>query len=96
MDDGSAAVQRSNALILNAVPPSGGQVSAVYAETRFTRLGPEQVTTPAGAFETTHYRLAGSEALDLWIATKDRLLVRQVDLRNDREYVLNEMNVIRN
>ncbi len=96
MDDGSAAVQRSNALILNAAPPSGGQVSAVYAETRFTRLGPEQVTTPAGAFETTHYRLAGPEPLDLWIATEDRLVVRQVDLRHDREYVLTEMNVIRN
>ena len=62
-------------------------------ETRFTRLGAEKVTTPAGTFDAVHYQLAGREPLDIWVAGEDRLVVRQTDTRNGREYVLTELKV---
>ena len=52
-------------------------------------VGAETVTTPAGRFETLHYRLAGSS--DLWITGRDRLLVRMTQARLDREYLLVEL-----
>ena len=51
------------------------------------------MTTPAGTFDATRYRLAGREALEMWIAGEDRLLVRQTDAANDREYLLTEMTI---
>ena len=59
----------------------------------FTRLGIEKVTTPAGIFDAMHYQLAGTEALDMWVAGEDKLLVRQTDTKNDREYILTEMAI---
>lgn len=50
----------------------------------------------ARSFDTTHYRLAGPEPLDFSIATEDRMVVRQADLRNDSAYVLTELKVMRN
>jgi len=52
-------------------------------------VGPEIVETPAGRFDTTHYRMMG--ATDLWVTGEDRLLVRMVQSRFDREYVLTEL-----
>lgn len=85
--------QSSNVYILNAAPRGDGQVAGFYTESKFTRLGPEKVTTPAGTFDTVHYQLAGMEALEMWIAGEDKLLVRQTDTKNDREYVLTEMTI---
>lgn len=94
MDDAKATgEQTSNAYILNAAPRGDAQVTGFLRETKFTRLAREKVTTPAGTFDTTHYQLAGPEPLDMWIATEDRLLIRQTDTKNDREYVLTELTI---
>jgi hypothetical protein len=92
-DPGSKSRQTASVYILNAAPRGDAQTSGFLAESSFTRLGTEKVTTPAGTFDATHYRLEGQESLDLWIAGEDRLLVRQTDTRNDREYVLTEMTI---
>ncbi len=92
-DSTSKAQQTSSVYVLGAAPRGDAQVSAILTESKFTRLGNEKVTTPAGTFDATHYQLAGVEALDMWIAGEDRLLVRQTDTRNDREYVLTEMTI---
>ncbi|MDH3619914.1 MAG: CpcT/CpeT family chromophore lyase [Gammaproteobacteria bacterium] len=49
-------------------------------------IGNEVISTPAGTFETVHYRLMGSS--DVWITGEDRLLVRMTMERFDREYLL--------
>ena len=49
-------------------------------------LGAETIETPAGEFDTMRYRLAGSS--DLWVTGADRILVRMVQERFDREYLL--------
>ena len=49
-------------------------------------LGEEVVTTPAGSFKTSHYRMMG--ATDVWVTGEDRLMVRMVMARFDREYLL--------
>jgi hypothetical protein len=85
--------QTSNVYILNAAPRGEAQVGGFLTQSKFTRLGPEKVTTPAGAFDAVHYQLAGPEPLDMWVAGEDKLLVRQTDTKNDREYVLTEMTV---
>jgi hypothetical protein len=92
-DPESSAPQTSSVYILNATPRGDAQVSGFLAESRFTRLGKEEVVTPAGAFQATRYRLEGMESLEMWVAGEDRLLVRQTDSRNDREYLLTELQV---
>ena len=54
-------------------------------------VGEEVIATPAGRFDTTHYRMMG--ATDLWVTGEDRLLVRMVQSRFDREYLLTELQV---
>lgn len=92
-DPASKAQQTASVYILNAAPRGDAQVAGFLAESKFTRLGTEKVTTPAGTFDAVHYQLAGVEALEMWIAGEDRLLVRQVDAKNDREYILTEMTI---
>jgi hypothetical protein len=92
-DPQSSAPQTSSVYVLNAAPRGDAQVAGFLTESRFTRLGREKVTTPAGTFDAIHYRLAGMEALDMWVAGEDRLLVRQTDTRNDREYLLTELTI---
>ena len=53
-------------------------------------VGPENIETPAGSFDTMHYRLAGSS--DLWVTGEDRILVRMIQERFDREYLLVELD----
>lgn len=90
----SKTQQSSSVYILSAAPRGDSQVAGFLAESKFTRLGTEKVTTPAGSFDAVHYRLEGQEALEMWIAGEDRLLVRQTDVKNDREYLLTELNVV--
>ncbi len=92
-DATSKAQQTSSVYILNAAPRGDAQVGGFLTESKFTRLGTEKVTTPAGNFEAVHYRLEGVESLEMWVAGEDRLLVRQTDTRNDREYVLTELTI---
>lgn len=51
----------------------------------FKRIGEETITVPAGTFDTIHYDLSGSQ---VWITKEDRLMVRMVNERFDRDYVL--------
>lgn len=90
-DPRSTAQQTASVYILNAAPRGDAQVSGFLTESKFTRLGTEKVTTPAGTFDAVHYRLVGAESLEMWVAGEDRLLVRQTDTKNDREYVLTEI-----
>ncbi len=52
-------------------------------------IGAETIETPAGRFDTTHYRLLG--ATDLWVHGEDRLLIRMAQPRFDRLYELVEL-----
>jgi len=54
-------------------------------------VGTEVIETPAGEFDTTHYRLLG--ATDLWVHGEDRLLIRMAQPRFDRLYELTELEV---
>lgn len=92
-DPASKAAQSSSVYILNAAPRGEVQVAGFLTESKFTRLGTEKVTTPAGTFDAVHYRLEGLESLEMWVAGEDRLLVRQTDAKNDREYVLTELAI---
>ena len=47
------------------------------------------VTTPAGTFATTHYRLATVN--DVWITGPDRIMVRMVNTARDLEYLIVEL-----
>lgn len=49
-------------------------------------LGAETIAVPAGRFEARRYRLMG--ATDVWVAGEDRLMLRMVMERFDREYLL--------
>ncbi|MCU0758808.1 MAG: DUF3108 domain-containing protein [Steroidobacteraceae bacterium] len=93
-DASSSAPQTSSVYILNAAPRGDAQVAGFLTESKFTRLGTEKVTTPAGTFDAVHYRLEGLESLEMWVAGEDRLLVRQTDTRNDREYLLTELKIV--
>ncbi|MEQ8509048.1 MAG: hypothetical protein RIB43_08595 [Rhodospirillaceae bacterium] len=53
----------------------------------FKRIGEETLTVPAGTFETIHYDLSGSQ---VWVTKQDRLMVRMINERFDRDYVLTE------
>jgi hypothetical protein len=54
----------------------------------FTYLGTETVTVPAGTFETERYLLAN---IEMWIAGEDRILVKQIIVDEDKEYVLTRL-----
>lgn len=53
-------------------------------------VGEAVVETPAGRFDTMHYRLAGTT--DLWVTGRDRILVRMIMEKFDREYELVEFS----
>lgn len=55
----------------------------------FKRIGEETITVPAGTFDTLHYDLSGSQ---VWITKEDRLMVRMINERFDRDYVLTEFD----
>lgn len=52
----------------------------------FEYLGEEQITVPAGTFNTTRVRMGGHS--EIWVTGPDRLLVRYVWASIDRDYVL--------
>lgn len=65
--------------------PMVGDVTPVDLE----YVGEEQVTVPAGTFPTQHYRIAGQS--DVWVTGEDRLLVKYVWSKIDRQYLLSEL-----
>jgi hypothetical protein len=68
-------------------PPLGEIV-----EMPFEYIGEETLETPAGRFETRRYRMMGST--DVWVTGRDRILVRMLMERFDREYLLTELDRI--
>lgn len=56
----------------------------------FTYLGKETITVPAGTFETERYLLTN---IEMWIATEDRILVKQAITDEDKEYVLTKLEL---
>jgi hypothetical protein len=81
--------QTMNNFNINGMPRDGGPVKGIYHQGTYSRVGAETITTPAGTFDTVHYTLAGQiEPLDLWVGTEDKLLIRQTDTKNGREYIL--------
>jgi hypothetical protein len=54
----------------------------------FERIGNERITVPAGTFDTVHYRLQGFS--DIWITLPDRIMIRMISERADRDYSLVE------
>lgn len=61
-------------------------IRGVTREMPVQKIGDERISVPAGEFDTTHYRLAGST--DIWIHGEDRLMVRMRAGRSNRDYVL--------
>lgn len=55
----------------------------------FKLIGEETITVPAGTFDTIHYDLSGSQ---VWITKEDRLMIRMINERFDRDYVLTEFD----
>ena len=61
-------------------------------EMPYEYIGDEVIETPAGRFDTQHFRMMGST--DVWIHGPDRILVRMLMARFDREYLLTEFTEI--
>jgi hypothetical protein len=78
-----------NLFSVEASPDLDKPILGQLVEMPYEVLGEEAVQTPAGTFQTTHYRLMG--ASDLWVTGEDRLLVRMIQPRFDREYLLLEL-----
>ena len=57
-----------------------------WTEMSLERIGEETVETPAGRFDSVHYRLAGFS--DVWIHGPDRLMVKMQVPARDLEYLL--------
>jgi len=90
-DRASAAEQSSMSYNLNPAARGSAPVTGTLLPSTFTRRGTEKVTTPAGTFETDRYVLG---ELDMWIGTVDRLLIRQLDAKSGREYLLTDLKVV--
>ena len=58
----------------------------------FEIIGQEKITVPAGTFEATKYRLGGSPegAVEMWVATEDRIMIRTLIAARRADYVLEE------
>ena len=77
-----------NLFSLEATEDAAKPVLGQLVQMPYEIVGAEVVETPAGRFDTMHYRLAGSS--DLWVTGPDRILVRMIQERFDREYLLVE------
>ena len=92
-DPKATGAQTAMAYNLNAAARGNAPVTGILHPSTFKRVGPENVKTEAGTFETVRYDLDG---LEMWIGTIDRLLIRQVDPKAGREYVLTDLKVVAN
>jgi hypothetical protein len=90
-DPKAAGDQTAMSYNLNAATRGNAPVTGLLHPSTFKRIGAEKVTTPAGTFDTVRYTLS---ELDMWIGTVDRLLIRQVDPKAGREYLLTELKVV--
>lgn len=89
-DPKASGEQTAMSFNLNAGARGNAPVTGLVHPSTFKRIGSETVKTEAGTFDTVRYDLDG---LQMWIGTIDRLLVRQVDPKAGREYVLTEIKV---
>lgn len=54
---------------------------------KFTIVGKEKITVPAGTFDTTKYRIGST---DIWVLMPDRLVIRSTNAARGNDYVLTE------
>lgn len=87
--DAEAGQGKINLYSVEASPDLQKPILGQQVEMPWEFIGEEVIETPAGRFPTERYRLMG--ASDLWITGEDRLLVRMVQERFDREYLLVEL-----
>jgi hypothetical protein len=81
-----------NLYSLEATADTGKPPLGEIVEMTWEYVGDEILETPAGRFETKRYRMMGST--DVWITGPDRILVRMLMERFDREYLLTELDTI--
>ena len=62
-------------------------MTCMLREQDFGPVSEETITTPAGTFDTYHYELGPAK---VWVLPEDRVMVRMIYERFDREYVLTE------
>lgn len=92
---GDPGPRRVEGILLSSALPNGASgpllaTTAMVAE----RLGVEEVTTPAGTFETVHFRFTpdGLESEDVWVLPEDNTLVRSVWPHYETTYELVELD----
>ena len=78
-----------NLFNVEATADLGKSMKVELNEMPYEVLGVEQVTVPAGTFEARRYRLMG--ATDVWVSGPDKLMIRMLMERFDREYVLTRL-----
>ncbi|MBM3512282.1 MAG: hypothetical protein FJX59_01050 [Alphaproteobacteria bacterium] len=54
---------------------------------KFTIIGKEKITVPAGTFDTVKYRIGST---DIWVLMPDRLVIRSTNTARGNDYVLTE------
>lgn len=54
---------------------------------KFTIVGKEKITVPAGTFDTVKYRIGST---DIWVLMPDRLVIRSTNTARGYDYVLTE------
>ena len=87
-DRGPDGIHEATYFNLNPAPDSQTPVAGRLHAADFQYLGTETVTVPAGTFETERYRM---NTIELWVATEDRILVKQTIVDEDKEYVLTRL-----
>lgn len=92
---GESGPRRFEDILLCSPLPNGASApmlatTAMVAEC----LGPEQITTPAGTFDTLHYRFTpdGLPPEDAWVLPEDHTLVRSVWSHYQTTYELVELS----
>jgi hypothetical protein len=86
-------------------PQKSGQIYGIDASADLSRpllgqlrphefeiVGRETITVPAGTFDATKYRNGGSPegAVEMWVATEDRIMIRTLIPARRADYVLTE------
>lgn len=86
------ATGKINLYSLEATADTGKPPLGEIVEMSWEYVGEETLETPAGRFETQRYSMMGST--DLWVTGEDRILVRMIMERFDREYLLTELELL--
>ncbi|WP_110241535.1 hypothetical protein [Nocardioides gilvus] len=81
LEPGESGPRRVEGILISSPLPNGASAPMLASTAMVAEcLGPEQITTPAGAFDTLHFRFTpdGLGAEDVWVLPQDLTLVRSV------------------